>query len=93
MDGKMFGIGWVFCLQTKTLMLSTQSLIADKWEVKTELPGCCEPVPDWSWILMHNLITGPGNTEGTNNDIILIDRVIRLYVCTESGMDGGHLII
>ena len=58
MDGKMFGIGSVFCLETKTLMLSTQSLIADKWGVKTELPRCCEPVPAWSLIFMHNLITG-----------------------------------
>ena len=38
------GYGWkdvqhwlVFCLQTKTLMLSTQSLIADKCEAETEL--------------------------------------------------------
>ena len=96
MDGKMFGTGSVFCPQTKTLMLSTQSLIADKWfRVETGLVGwgCCEPVPAWSFIFMHNLITGPGNTEGTNNDIILIDGVIRLYVCTESGMDGGHLMV
>ena len=33
-----------FFVETKTLMLSTQSLIIDKWEVKTELVGCCEPV-------------------------------------------------
>ena len=37
MDGKMFGTGSVFCLQTKTLMLSTQSLIADKCEAETKL--------------------------------------------------------
>ena len=49
--------------------------------------------PARSLILMHNLITGSRGIQGTNNDIILIDRVIRLYVCTESGMDGGHLII
>ena len=92
----MFGTGSVFCPQTKTLMLSTQSLIADKWfRVETVLVGlgCCEPVPVWSFIFMHNLITGSRGIQGTNNDIILIDRVIRLYVCTESGMDGGHLRI
>ena len=43
--------------------------------------------PAGSLILMHNLITGSRGIQGTNNDIILIDRVIRLQ-CVYRVRDG-----
>ena len=84
-----------FFVETKTLMLSTHSLIADKWEADSVwAPSCLVAVsqsvqcwPGRSLILMHNLITGSRGIQGPNNDIILIDRVIRLQ-CVYRVRDG-----